>query len=296
MTKKIQKLERESGIWKAKFERSNSIVIDLSSEKQVRDEHITKTTRQMYHLQKLCRTLQVRCICFEYSTFINYFSLYFKGERTAFFNALKDNQIDIPVVPINTTPIDLEKLLPPPKPSLEKIKRDKLDMMSKNCAALKQDLAQLQGQLYSINNKTNNDPAKIEETCKTNSTETKKIKNKNKKSKKEIAATINKSAVVEENGFAENIDEKEIGEISTEIDTVLIPSANGIVEVNEECVTAQNGDTPQSEEKLILVDNLINKTENLSLNQPLDDTEILVQEINSISIENVPGPSITPNE
>lgn len=59
MTKKIQKLEKESGIWKAKFERSNSIVIDLSSEKQVRDEHITKTTRQMYHLQKLCRTLQV---------------------------------------------------------------------------------------------------------------------------------------------------------------------------------------------------------------------------------------------
>lgn len=173
------------------------------------------------------------------------------------------------------------------------MKRDKLDMMSKNCAALKQDLAQLQGQLYSINNKTNNDP---EETCKTNSTETKKIKNKNKKSKKETTTTINKSTVLQKNGSPDNQEDKEIGEISTEIDTVLIPAANGIAEVHGEYVTAQNGDTPQPEENLILVDNLINETENLKLNQPLDDTEILVQEINSISIENVPGPSITPNE
>lgn len=59
MSKKILKLEKDTASWRSKAEKANSIAIDLASEKQIRDEHIAKVQKQLWQLQKLCRTLQV---------------------------------------------------------------------------------------------------------------------------------------------------------------------------------------------------------------------------------------------
>lgn len=59
MVKKTKKLEKESTEWKRKCEKSTASLLDLATEKQVKDEYIAKTNRQMQQLQKLLRTLQV---------------------------------------------------------------------------------------------------------------------------------------------------------------------------------------------------------------------------------------------
>jgi hypothetical protein len=140
MSKKTLKAEKESLVWKSKFEKCNALLLDLISEKQVKDEHITKTARQMYFLQKLCRQLQ--------------------AERTAFFNALKENSIEIPVVQELPKEADVA---PPEEPEPQKeIKSNKLDVMTKSCDQLKKNLAQLQGQLESMSTTDVVKPAKKE--------------------------------------------------------------------------------------------------------------------------------------
>lgn len=133
MSKKMMKLEKETSGWRQKAEKANSIAIDLASEKQIRDEHIAKVTKQIWHMQKLCRTLQ--------------------AERTALIAALKDNNIEIPPmpeVPVEKEPVTIE-LAPTTTQG-----PDKLDIMTKNCAELKQNLAALQGQLKDIEQTGNN--------------------------------------------------------------------------------------------------------------------------------------------
>lgn len=129
MSKKTLRAEKDVLVWKSKFEKCNALLLDLISEKQVKDEHITKSARQMFFVQKLCRQLQ--------------------AERTAFFNALKEHSIEIPVVkdvPKEADvvpPVEFEE--PPKEPP-----SDKLDVMTKNCDQLKKNLAQLQGKLEAI--------------------------------------------------------------------------------------------------------------------------------------------------
>ncbi|XP_038112183.1 alpha-taxilin [Culex quinquefasciatus] len=127
MSKKIKNLEKDSGSWKSKWEKSNAALLDLLSEKQIRDEHIHKTARQMFQLQKLCRQLQ--------------------NERTAYFSALEQNSIEIPAV------VEVPCKLPEPEPEPEKPTKkeeDRLEIMTANCSALKANLAALQGQLSEI--------------------------------------------------------------------------------------------------------------------------------------------------
>lgn len=128
MSKKIRNLEKDSTNWKAKWERSNAALIDLMSEKQVRDEHIMKTARQLFQLQKLCRTLQ--------------------NERTAYFKALEENKVEIPTI------VEVPCQMPEPEALPVPIKKqeDRLEIMTKNCSALKENLAALQGQLTAIQN------------------------------------------------------------------------------------------------------------------------------------------------
>lgn len=59
MSKKIIKLEKERNEWRTKFEKSNVAVLELASDKQLKDQILNKTTRQLDQLQKLCRFLQV---------------------------------------------------------------------------------------------------------------------------------------------------------------------------------------------------------------------------------------------
>ncbi|EAT46459.1 AAEL002374-PA [Aedes aegypti] len=128
MSKKIKTLEKETITWKTKWERSQAGLIDLMSEKQVRDEHIMKTARQLFQLQKLCRTLQ--------------------NERTAYFKALEENKVEIPQ--IVEVPCQMPEPEPLPVPS--KKQEDRLEIMTKSCSALKENLAALQGQLSAIQN------------------------------------------------------------------------------------------------------------------------------------------------
>lgn len=155
MSKKIMKLEKETASWRTKAEKANSIAIDLASEKSVRDEHIAKTHKQLWHLQKLCRTLQ--------------------AERTVLIAALKENKIEVPPMP--EVPSEKEPEIPavvaPPQGP------DRLEIMTKNCAELKKNLAALQGQLSSIENSGD----QTTDSSNSTSNNTKKGKQKNKKNK-----------------------------------------------------------------------------------------------------------------
>lgn len=122
MSKKTKLLEKEAFEWRSKYEKCNRALLNTISDKQAQDEYMKKSARQLAQLQKLCRTLQ--------------------AERTALLDVLKENNIERPVMPeLPPEPIDIVQA---PKPM------DKLDMMSQNCKELKETLAQLQGQLNSI--------------------------------------------------------------------------------------------------------------------------------------------------
>lgn len=123
MSKKTFKMEKEMIQWKVKYEKANSMLLDLISEKQVRDEHITKTAKQLFHLQKLCRTLS--------------------AEKKAFYGKLVELNIEIPEV----KGIEAEEIPAAPEIIAEKPKNDKLAEMEKTSAELKKNLNQLQNQL-----------------------------------------------------------------------------------------------------------------------------------------------------
>lgn len=128
MTKKTFKMEKEMLQWKIKYEKANAMLLDLISEKQVRDEHITKTAKQLFHLQKLCRTLS--------------------AEKKAYYSKLVESNIDIPVV-VDIPKEEVPQEVPAQESNLDK-GPDKLDEMIKNRDELKKNLEQLQGQLSSI--------------------------------------------------------------------------------------------------------------------------------------------------
>lgn len=126
MSKKTFKMEKEMLQWKIKYEKANAMLLDLISEKQVRDEHITKTAKQLFHLQKLCRTLS--------------------AEKKAFYGKLVECSIEIPEV----KSIQEEEVPVVPEVVAEKEKGpDKLDEMMKSRDELKKNLNQLQSQLTS---------------------------------------------------------------------------------------------------------------------------------------------------
>lgn len=128
MSKKTLKQERELLMWKAKFEKSNALLLDLVSEKQVRDDHIQKTAKQLFYLQKLCRTLS--------------------AEKKAFYNKLVEMNIEIPVVEDASKEI-VPTFVDPDAKNPNEISPEELEM-TKNCDKLKKNLAQLQGQLSAL--------------------------------------------------------------------------------------------------------------------------------------------------
>lgn len=124
MSKKTFKMEKEMLQWKIKYEKANSMLLDLISEKQIRDEHITKTAKQLFHLQKLCRTLS--------------------AEKKAFYGKLVECSIEIPEVKlIQEEEIHIVSEVVSVKGP------DKLDEMMKSRDELKKNLNQLQNELSS---------------------------------------------------------------------------------------------------------------------------------------------------
>ncbi|XP_055639281.1 alpha-taxilin [Toxorhynchites rutilus septentrionalis] len=173
MSKKIKTLEKETCTWKSKWEKSNSALLDLMSEKQVRDEHIMKTARQLFQLQKLCRTLQ--------------------NERTAYFGALKSNNIEVPEI------VEVPCKMPEPEPLPVPAKKedDRLEVMTKSCSALKDNLAALQGQLSAIQSQESG-PASNDTSSDLSQS------NRKKKDKKGKSSTVSQKPATEEIGTEEN--------------------------------------------------------------------------------------------
>lgn len=132
MSKNMKKLEKDSTQWRTKYEKNNAALLDLMSEKQVRDEHIKKTARQLFQLQKLCRTLQ--------------------SERAVVLKTLKENNIECPPIPEITNEPEPDFMKTPTIPVFDS-KSNKMETMQKNCNELKENLLQLQGQLNEITTK-----------------------------------------------------------------------------------------------------------------------------------------------
>lgn len=157
MSKKIKKLEKESLSWKKRWETSQTALLDMCGERQASEERAAAASRQLQHMQSLCRTLQ--------------------AERTSLLGTLKEHNIERPPLPT-----------PPPAPAPaaapSKQSNDKVDKMAANCAQLRQSLVHLQSQLNTLTNNKNgvkDDPPKADKP--------KKQKSKKKAEKQSQEAT-----------------------------------------------------------------------------------------------------------
>lgn len=174
MSKNSRKLEKEALEWKRKWERSNATLIELATEKKERDDHALRCNKQVEQLQKLLRALQ--------------------SERSHLYNVIKENNIEVPALPV--LPPEPEPLQT--KPITSVADKDKMEIMSKNCAELKQTLANLQNQMKILNLKG----AEAEEQCKQLQAQEETIKQK--KPKKKSKSKKNSNNNVNGNGNKES--------------------------------------------------------------------------------------------
>lgn len=169
MSKNTRKLEKEAMEWKRKWEKSNATLIELATEKKERDDHAIRCNKQVEQLQKLLRALQ--------------------NERSHLYKVIKENNVEVP--PLPALPSEPEPMKTEPINNVAD--KDKMDMMTKNCAELKQTLANLQNQMKILNLKG----AEAEEQCKmlqAQEESIKKKKNKKSKAKKNAASNGNKES------------------------------------------------------------------------------------------------------
>ncbi|KPJ10665.1 Gamma-taxilin [Papilio machaon] len=184
MSKKIQKLEKESLSWKKRWETSQTALLDMCGERQASEERAAASTRQLHRMQGLCRTLQ--------------------AERTTLLNTLKEHNIERPPLPAPTASPPTPSPAPTPAPTPTNTpNNNKVEAMAANCEQLRQSLAQLQTQLDVLTT-AKNEPVK--EKLKSE----KQKKSKSKKSKAEKQA---------QKMAAEKIDTKEESDSSAPKDT-----------------------------------------------------------------------------
>lgn len=194
MSKKTFKMEKEMLQWKIKYEKANSMLLDLISEKQIRDEHITKTAKQLFHLQKLCRTLS--------------------AEKKAFYGKLVECSIEIPEVKLIQ-----EEEVPIASEVVSVQGADKLDEMMKSRDELKKNLNQLQSELSSA--------IQIEEEAGVVK------KNKSRKSKKTKQA-VGDGSKIDEQQLTSEIEPKVVEESDTNSDQIKIELVQeGVINIAE---------------------------------------------------------------
>ncbi|KAK0162161.1 hypothetical protein PV327_008522 [Microctonus hyperodae] len=58
MSKKILKLEKETTLWKQRWEKSHAALLEMASDKQTRDTEMEKLTHKLSLLQELCKAFQ----------------------------------------------------------------------------------------------------------------------------------------------------------------------------------------------------------------------------------------------
>ncbi|XP_063624704.1 gamma-taxilin [Cydia splendana] len=163
MSKKIKKLEKESLSWKKRWETSQTALLDMCGERQASEERAAAASRQLQHMQSLCRTLQ--------------------AERTTLLGSLKEHNIERPPLP---TPPPAPPA-PQPAPAPSKQSNDKVDKMAANCAQLRQSLVHLQSQLNTL---TNNKNGVKEDAPKADKPKKQKSKKKAEKQSQEATNSI----------------------------------------------------------------------------------------------------------
>ncbi|KAJ8711566.1 hypothetical protein PYW08_008520 [Mythimna loreyi] len=184
MSKKIKKLEKESLSWKTRWETSQTALLDMCGERQASEERAAAASRQLQHMQSLCRTLQ--------------------AERTVLLSTLKDNNIPRPAVPA-APPAPA-----PPPAAPQPASNAKVDAMAANCAQLRQSLAHLQSQLNTLTNKQKEESPAPEKPEKTEKKKSKSKKNKAEKAKAEAekATTSTAEATTAESDDAKDVTEE----------------------------------------------------------------------------------------
>ncbi|XP_075146047.1 beta-taxilin-like [Haematobia irritans] len=207
MSKNSRKLEKECLEWKRKWEKSNATLIELTLEKKERDEHAVRCNKQVEQLQKLLRALQ--------------------NERSHLYKVIKENNVEIPPMP--ALPPEPEPLQT--KPITSVADKDKMEIMSKNCAELKQTLANLQNQMKILNLKG----AEAEQQCKQLQVQEEAIKKKQKKKSKSKKNDSNQVANISKES-SPAISEEAVARVqeSCEVQENNISNTNGNVETTKE--------------------------------------------------------------
>ncbi|CAG5093799.1 Similar to TXLNA: Alpha-taxilin (Homo sapiens) [Cotesia congregata] len=126
MSKKIVKLEKETSLWKQRWEKSHASLLEMATDKQNRDTEMSKLNHKLSLLQELCKA--------------------FQRERTELLAQLRA---------VNG----------PAASSVHNIKLDKVDIkqveeLSQDCQQLKDDLAHLQDNLSETIVETNEENIK----------------------------------------------------------------------------------------------------------------------------------------
>lgn len=86
MSNKMQSLEKMNTLWKSRWEKSQVTLVASYANKQVSEDKLASTQKQLEQMQKLCRTLQ--------------------AERTLLHKTLKEHNIERPSVPVITEQIE----------------------------------------------------------------------------------------------------------------------------------------------------------------------------------------------
>ncbi|XP_045504189.1 gamma-taxilin [Colias croceus] len=194
MSKKIQKLEKESLSWKSKWETSQTALLDMCGERQAGEERAAATNRQLQQMQSLCRTLQ--------------------GERTLLLNTLKEHNIERPPLPALPPP----PVIAPSQPANDA----KVDAMAANCAQLRQSLAHLQTQLNTLTTKKEKEESPKPEPKK----KSKSKKNKAQKAAQEKAEETAKEELIEKPSEVKESSESPEEKVDTEAMENLLDAIN----------------------------------------------------------------------
>ncbi|XP_022118684.2 gamma-taxilin [Pieris rapae] len=242
MSKKIQKLEKESLSWKKRWETSQTALLDMCGERQASEEKAVAANRHLLHMQGLCRTLQ--------------------AERTVLLTTLKENNIERPPLP---TPAPA----PPVPPPAQTASDAKVDAMAANCAHLRQSLAHLQTQLNTLTNKEEKEESPKPET---------KKKSKSKK-KAQKAAEITEAATneqkTEENN--ENVKNKETIALGNGTPENVESVDETKAEENDEIQNIETRESPDEKIDSKTMENLIQAINSANIN--LCDLEVVSDEI-----------------
>lgn len=179
MSKKIVKLEKETSLWKQRWEKSHASLLEMATDKQNRDTEMSKLNHKLSLLQELCKA--------------------FQRERTELLAQLRA---------VNG----------PAASSVHNIKLDKVDIkqvedLTQDCQQLKDDLAHLQDNLSETIVETNEENGK---SGTSNEDDGKKVVGDKNESDLESTINVEVNSQLTENDVKDSKPEVEVKSIKEE--------------------------------------------------------------------------------